>query len=96
MPNFDPDRPPDTPEGGSPEIRRPDPCGVCRRAKSACICASHTPLRHLDATADVSVMRVVRRPYPQEHIEVLVNEGMHHYYNRDAEGLARWLRRHLP
>ncbi len=35
------------------------------------------------------------QPAPLPAGEVLVQEGLHFYYQRDAEGLARWIRRRV-
>jgi hypothetical protein len=67
-------------------------CAVCRR--KACICESHVSVR---IVADLGSTKLeASRPYSDAHIALMVNEAMHHYYNRDAEGLKQWLRRALP
>jgi hypothetical protein len=57
----------------------PPPCAGCHRPTAACICRSHVAISH-NATAAVDKQ---------------VQEAMHHYYNRDAEGLERFVRRLL-
>lgn len=72
-------------------------CPVCRRAPLACICRSHVDFTPPPVSENGDVARCVKgRPFTKAHIETLVAEGLTHYYNRDAEGLARWLRRVLP
>jgi hypothetical protein len=57
----------------------PPPCAACHRPVAACICKSHVAISH-NATAAVD-----------KHVQ----EAMRHYYNRDAEGLERFVRRLL-
>lgn len=79
---------------GKPLKQTGDVCMVCRRHRALCICTSHHPVRTM-ADPEATTAKP-RRPYSPAYIETLVNEAMLHYYQRDAEGLARWLRRVLP
>lgn len=75
----------------------PNPCPVCHRNKRDCVCASHAV--HRERSYDVKMRagaRSLSRPFSPEYVEALVQEGLHHYYGRDAEGLERWLRQVLP
>lgn len=70
-----------------------DVCAVCRRNKALCICVSHMPYQVMLDEADER-----RVPPPQDEVQTLegkVNEAMNYYYSRDAEGLARFIRRQL-
>lgn len=69
-------------------------CTVCRRAAGDCICTSHVVVRQV---LDVAVRerKFETRPYSDWYLGSLVNEGLNYYYSRDAEGLARWLRKAL-
>lgn len=71
-----------------------DVCLVCRRQQNDCICVSHVSVRHSFGDPAAINMRPTR-PYGDSYIGQLVNEGMVFYYNRDADGLSRWLRRVL-
>lgn len=74
-------------------------CGVCRRAKTGCICQSHHVVRQMHAMHDardaVLPIRTSEARTTEAQLNLAVNEAMLFYYNRDAEGLARWLRRVL-
>ena len=72
-----------------------DVCNVCHRHVALCICKSHHDVRVMNDGGLETPMRPAR-PYSKQYIETLVNEAMLHYYQRDAEGLARWIRRVLP
>lgn len=71
-------------------------CSVCRRSTGLCICTSHHGVKQV---LDVSVRERAAMPPPGQRTEqamtVLVNEAMNLYYNRDASGLAAWIRRYL-
>lgn len=72
--------------------RGKDVCRGCRRAIGACICQSHVRVREVHDFGKGERVRPMR-PYPAKYVEVLVNDAMLFYYNRDAEGLARFVRK---
>lgn len=72
-----------------------DVCLACRRHVSLCICASHHPVKTIMADQGSAPTRP-KRPFDDHHIDRMVNEAMNYYYQRDADGLGRWLRRVLP
>jgi hypothetical protein len=72
-----------------------DVCTVCRRHVSACICVSHHEARQLnDAVLPGSGQRPIR-PWSDAYMQAMVNEALGYYYNRDADGLSKWLKRVL-
>lgn len=70
-----------------------DPCPVCRRGKTFCICVSHQPVKPMSDEAPV--LQRPQRPYSDAYTDILVNQAVQFYYDRDAEGLAKWLRKAL-
>jgi hypothetical protein len=61
-----------------PVQKQPGPCPVCHRPMEGCICRSHHQTVESDSTRKAA--------------EAAVNQAMLHYYNRDAQGLARFIR----
>lgn len=69
-------------------------CTVCRRQQQSCICESHVSVRHSYGDPHAA-SEGTKRPYSDGYISTLCNEALNFYYQRDAEGLQRWLRRVL-
>jgi|GEM_PF-5482768 hypothetical protein len=61
-------------------------CSACKRNHAACICKSHAP-------APAVPLSVSGDPIPGRNVKALVSEGMRYYYERDAKGLERLIRR---
>lgn len=81
-----------------PPVQRAGPgggvCGVCHRGLNQCLCESHHSVKHV-FDVETRARRDVSRPYSEAHLNALSNEALVFYYNRDAEGLVRWLRNAL-
>lgn len=73
-------------------------CRVCHRSMALCLCMSHHASSRLnpeESEGDPDDL-MPRRPLTDKAVDVMVRDAMAFYYNRDADGLARWLRRALP
>jgi len=68
-----------------------DVCPACRRAHALCICVSHVDMVHGSAAEPVAG-GAAPAPLDPQLVEARVAEAMRHYYNRDAVGLARFVR----
>ena len=66
-------------------------CQVCHRA--ACICVSHARLTPLQREA--AAQAVLEEEVPLTELDAKVREALHFYYNRDAQGLEKWVRRSM-
>lgn len=77
---------------------RAEVCPVCHRGVLACICKSHVDVKARVISDESDGLRCLdgRRPYTKAQVDLLVSEGLALYYNRDAEGLQRFLRRVIP
>jgi hypothetical protein len=80
--------------------RHREVCPACRRSivpdaegLVACICRSHVKVREVHDFSNGAVRREPTRPYTAKQVEVFVNDAMIHYYNRDAQGLATFVRK---
>lgn len=78
------------------QAKQEDVCKVCRRSELRCICLSH---HHVPDIHDETIERREHTKQATErtphYVESQVQEALHYYYQRDAEGLARWVRRRL-
>jgi hypothetical protein len=65
-------------------------CQICHRVP--CTCDSHAPFRPIAEVRERLEITVDLKCRDEAAIERAVNEALHFYYNRDAMGLAKWLR----
>lgn len=62
-----------------------DICIICRRHKALCICRSH-------ATYTEPTYDGYGEPVPAKTIDAKVSEALRYYYDRDPQGLAKFVR----
>lgn len=72
-------------------------CVVCRRQQPDCICRSHVsaPQSRGDPHLAAATAAESRQLFTAGQVNSMVIEALNFYYNRDAEGLQRWLRQLL-